>query len=257
MFANILDILSNMRIRDVIDILIVAFVVYKIVTLVKETRAENIIKGMLLLLFVTELSGILELHTVHWILEKTMNIGVIAAIVVFQPEMRKALEYIGRFKVLKGQFHLNDDEYNKIINILIETTSFLSKDRVGGLIVIENKVGLNEVSDTGVNINGDLSVNLLLNIFYPNSPLHDGALIIKNDKIRAAGCFLPLTQDNTLNKTLGTRHRAGIGVTEVSDSLVIIVSEETGTISLAEKGKLKRNVKNEELKERLLKIYLS
>lgn len=250
------SIFYNIRIRDMIDILIVAFAFYKIFMLIRETRAEQLIKGIVVLLVATKVSEVLELYTVFWILERTMTVGVIALLIVFQPELRRALEYIGRTRFFTKSFaEIKEQEIDSISNEIIEAVASLSRQKIGALIVFERETGLNEVVDTGTRINGKVSSGLLINIFIPNTPLHDGAVIIKEDTIKAAGCFLPLTENMNLSKEIGTRHRAALGITERSDSIAIIVSEETGVISVADNGILTRYLDIKALKEILIEMY--
>lgn len=250
------DIALNIRIRDLIDMGIVAFVIYKIFMLIRETRAEQLLKGILILLVITQLSKSLELYTIYWTLEKTMNYGVIAIFIVFQSELRKGLEYIGRTKFFTDSIvGVGVENGEKIVDEILDAVRSLSQQKTGGLIVFERHTGLNEIAETGVKIDGEITNNLLENIFYPNTPLHDGAVLIKGDRIKAAGCFLPLSENYSIQKTIGTRHRAALGITEISDCFTVIVSEETGIVSVAERGKLIRAVDMINLKERLLKIY--
>lgn len=246
----------NIRIRDIIDIVIVAVVFYKLFMLIRETRAEQLLKGIVVLLVAVKISEVLELYTLFWILEKTMTVGVIAILIVFQPELRRGLEYIGRTKFFsKSLVEVEGEEMKSISEQIVGACSSLSRQKIGALIIIERETGLNEVAETGTIINGRVSSELLINIFIPNTPLHDGAVLIKKDHIKAASCFLPLTENSSLSKELGTRHRAALGMTEKSDSLAIVVSEETGSISLAENGKIKRHISSDELKEKLIDIY--
>ncbi|SDZ09815.1 diadenylate cyclase [Proteiniborus ethanoligenes] len=246
----------NIRFRDVIDILIVAFAFYKLFMLIRETRAEQLIKGIVVLLVATNLSEILELYTVFWIFEKTMTVGVIALLIVFQPELRRALEHIGRTRFFTKSFaEIKDEDINTLAEEIVEAAASLSRQKIGALIVFERETGLSEVVDTGTRINGKVSSGLLINIFIPNTPLHDGAVIIREDMIRAAGCFLPLTDNANLSKDIGTRHRAALGITERSDSVAIIVSEETGVISVAENGVLTRYLDIKALREILVNMY--
>ncbi len=248
----------NIRIRDIIDIAIVAFAFYKFFMLIRETRAEQLIKGILVLLVITKISEWLQLFTINWILEKTMTVGVIALLIVFQPELRRALEYIGRSRFLmKTIIEVEDENIRNVINEILEAVASLSRQKIGALIVLERTTGLNEVVETGTLINGKVSSGLLINIFIPNTPLHDGAVIIKDDIIKAAGCFLPLTENMNLSKELGTRHRAALGITEKSDSLAIIVSEETGVISIADNGKLSRYIDIKTLEKILEDVYIT
>lgn len=238
----IVDIFTNIRVLDVIDIGIVAFVFYKILMLIKETRAEQLIKGLIILLVMLKLSEWAKLYVVHYILMNTMTLGVVALLIVFQPELRRALEYIGRSKFLSKSMDATDESFNSMASNLVNAVISLSREKIGALIVIERETGLNEIIQTGVKIDGMVSSGLLINVFIPNTPLHDGAVIIRRDRIMAAGCFLPLSETQSISKELGTRHRAAIGIAEQSDAVVIIVSEETGTISVATNGKLTRHL---------------
>lgn len=238
----VIEIFSNIRLMDVIDIGIVAFVFYKILMLIKETRAEQLIKGLIILLVMLKLSEWAKLYVVHYILMNTMTLGVVALLIVFQPELRRALEYIGRSKFLSKSMEATDEGFNSMVSNLVNAVISLSREKIGALIVIERETGLNEIIQTGVKIDGAVSSGLLINVFIPNTPLHDGAVIIRRDRLMAAGCFLPLSENQSISKELGTRHRAAIGIAEQSDAIVIIVSEETGTISVAMNGKLTRHL---------------
>ncbi|EOC99644.1 diadenylate cyclase CdaA [Caldisalinibacter kiritimatiensis] len=250
------ELFFNMRIRDFIDIAIVAFAFYKLFMLIRETRAEQLVKGILVLFVATKVSEWIELHTVQWILEKTMTVGVIALLIVFQPELRRALEYIGRSRFFTKSFiEVKDEDINHIVDEIVEATASLSRQKIGALIVIERETGLNEVIETGTEINGLISSGLLINIFIPNTPLHDGAVIVRDNVVRAAGCFLPLTENMDLSKELGTRHRAALGISERSDAISLIVSEETGAISVADNGKLSRYIDIKTLRQILLEVY--
>ncbi|MTI49747.1 MAG: TIGR00159 family protein [Firmicutes bacterium] len=250
------ELFLNIRIRDIIDIAIVAFAFYKLFMLIRETRAEQLIKGIILLLVATRMSQILELYTVQWILEKTMTVGVIALLIVFQPELRRALEYLGRSRLFTKSFvEIKDEAMTGLIEEIVEAVASLSRQKIGALIVFERDTGLNEVVETGSRINGQVSSGLLINIFIPNTPLHDGAVIIKDETVKAAGCFLPLTDNLHLSKDLGTRHRAALGITEKSDAIAIVVSEETGAISTADNGSLSRYLDIQTLRGTLKDIY--
>ncbi|NLX70857.1 MAG: TIGR00159 family protein [Clostridiales bacterium] len=240
-----------------VDVAIVAYVLYKLMLLIRETRAEQVLKGLATLLFVTWLSDILKLNTIFMILRNTAQLGVIALLIVFQPELRRALEQIGRGKIFeKVAFSQNDENISAVINDIVEAVQNLASEQIGALIVIEGKTGLNDVVETGTRLDAHLTRELLENIFVPNTPLHDGAVIIRETRIIAAGCFLPLTENPNLSKQLGTRHRAALGISEVSDALAIIVSEETGVISLANDGKLTRYLDGKGLKDILEKVYI-
>jgi len=242
--------------RDVIDIVIVAVVVYKLFTLIKETRAEQLTKGIIMLLILAKLTEWAQLYTINWILNNAMTVGTLAILIVFQPELRRGLEYIGRSSFLTKSFlEIRGESLSKIVEELVDAVASLSRQKIGALIVIERQTGLNEVAETGTLIEGEVTSDLLINIFIPNTPLHDGAVIIKDDKIKAAGCFLPLTDNTGISKELGTRHRAALGISERSDSISIVVSEETGGISIAESGAISRYVDIKTLRQILLDMY--
>ncbi len=250
------DLFLNIRIRDIFDILIVAMAFYKILMLIRETRAEQLTKGLFTLFALTKISEWLELYTLHWILDTTMTVGVIAILIVFQPELRRALEYIGRSRFFSKSFmEIKGESLNEVFDEIVDAVASLSRQKIGALIVLERETGLSEVVETGTRIEGRVTSDLLINIFIPNTPLHDGAVIIKDDKIKAAGCFLPLTENTSLSKDLGTRHRAALGISERSDCLAIIVSEETGSISIAENGSLARYLDSKTLKQILMDMY--
>lgn len=252
----ITNIIMNIRVMDVVDILIVAFVFHKLLMLIRETRAEQLVKGLITLLVILKFSEWAKLYVVHFILKNTMTIGVVALLIVFQPELRRALEYIGRNKFLsKSIADMMEEEAQATAEEIVNAVTALSKERIGALIVMERETGLNEVIETGVRIDGQISAALLDNIFIPNTPLHDGAVIIRKERIMAAGCFLPLTDNQSLNKELGTRHRAAIGIAEQSDAIAIVVSEETGAISIAMAGKLQRFLDANTLRSILKKAY--
>jgi len=192
---------------------------------------------------------------VKYILDHTFQVGIIALVVVFQPEIRKALEYIGRTSFTLAAIEKNSQTSEQVIKEIVSATSSLARQKIGALMIFEQKIGLTDIVESGTRLNSDISSGLLINIFIPNTPLHDGAVIIKDYNIRAAGCFLPLTDNNLLSKDIGTRHRAAIGMTEKSDSIALIVSEETGYISYAIEGRLYRNIQISELEALLSGIY--
>lgn len=252
------ELILNISIRHIIDIVIVAFAFYKLFMLIRETRAEQLIKGIILLLVATKASQLLQLYTVYWILENTMTVGVIALLIVFQPELRRALEYIGRSRFFTKSFiEVEKEQTNEIVEEVVEAVASLARQKIGALIVFERETGLNEVVETGNKIEGFVSSGLLINIFIPNTPLHDGAVMIKENIIKAAGCFLPLTDNMNLSKDLGTRHRAALGISEKSDAVAIVVSEETGAISVADNGSLSRYLDIKTLRTILTNIYKS
>lgn len=248
---QITGLISTITFLDIVDILIVAFILYKLYMGVKDTRALALFKGIIILLVITLLSKVLQLYVIYWLLQKLMTMMLIALPVVFQPELRRALEHLGRGRLFKKNSFLNTEETEVLLTHLANTASALSQNKIGALMVIERDTGLGDYADTGIKIDGLVSSEFLINVFIPNTPLHDGATIIRGNRVVAAGCLLPLTDDRTLNKELGTRHRAAIGMTEQTDSVVIVVSEETGIISLAREGRLTRYLDKETLKDTL------
>lgn len=270
MLANIInsitDYIKNLSMRDILDVVryiidisIVSYLVYKILLVVKQTRAGQLVKGLVILLVATQVTGWLGLNTINFILANTMTLGVLAILIVFQPELRGALERLGRSR-FGNLFNFEEDSFEekilKSIDEVVRASEDLSKNFIGGLMVIERETKLGDIIKTGTLLSSNLSSELLKNIFFPHAPLHDGAVIIGEGKIKAAGCFLPLTENRTLSKDLGTRHRAAIGVTESSDAVVVIVSEETGRISIAFDGTLTRNLVPDTLKKALVKVLL-
>lgn len=245
---------NSMSIWAVIDILVVAFIFYKGYLLIKETRAEQLLKGIILLLLLIPISSFLRLNTLNFILTKSLTIGVLSMVIIFQPEIRKALEHIGSSTFNDLRIMPNDEDLEKLVHEIVEAVDNMALTKTGALIAIEQKTGLDEYIKTGTQIDSIVSDSLIENIFVKNTPLHDGAMIISYDRIVAAGCVLPLSQNQNIDKLLGTRHRAAIGLSEASDALLIIVSEETGGISLAVKGRLTKNYDREKLKSMLLRI---
>ena len=246
--------IRGMNIFSIIDIIVVSYIFYKGYSLIKDSRAEQLLKGIILIVILIPISGALQLTMLNWILNKTMVIGVLSLVIIFQPEIRRALEQLGRTAFIEKHVFVDEGTLNRVVNEIVVAVDNLSKTKTGALIVIEQDTGLAEIINTGTRLDAIVSSALLENIFVVNTPLHDGATIIRNDKIAASGCFLPLTNNNDLNKKLGTRHRAGLGISEISDALVIIVSEETGTISLAVNGKLTRNYEKEVLRDIIVRI---
>ncbi|MFZ5645923.1 MAG: diadenylate cyclase CdaA [Bacillota bacterium] len=246
---NLLDIIS---ITSIIDIAIVAFVMYRLMLLIRGTRAVQLLKGLAVLVVATAASSLLQLYTLQWILKQAMTALVVALPIVFQPELRRALEKLGGGRFLSSrQFGVSHEaEIEPLVSEIVRAVKIMSKDRTGALIILERDTGLEEYIDTGIKVAGKVSGELLVNIFIPRTPLHDGAVIIRGDRIMAAACVLPLTQGH-VSKSLGTRHRAGIGITEESDALAVIVSEETGGISLAVEGVLAGGLDEKILTDRL------
>lgn len=239
-------------IRSLVDIFIVTYVFYRILRLISGTRAEQLLKGLVLLLAFSVLVSYLNLTLVKWIIEKMWIVFAITLPIVFQPELRRLLEQLGRgafFAPHKMSSSLQDIE--KVIRDITDAVAVLSRNKVGALIILVKETGIGEHMESGIELDALVSPGLLINIFVPNTPLHDGAVVINEGRIEKAACFLPLSDNPYLDPELGTRHRAGIGISEISDALAIIVSEETGTISMAKEGKLQRYLDAKSLKERL------
>lgn len=250
------NLFSGFGITDVIDILIVSYIIYKVLGFVRSTRAEQLAKGLVFIIIIAFLSNLLNLYITNWIFTGILSVGVIALIVVFQPELRRGLEYLGRGKLAR-QFTLKQEDIVSNVDHIVDAVEYFAARKEGAIIVIERETALLDIADTGTTIDAKLSTPLLENIFYKGSPLHDGAAILRSDRILAAGCVLPLTQNKNLSKDLGTRHRAGIGISEVSDAVSIIVSEETGIISVATDGKLSRFLDIKTVEKMLLNMYLN
>ena len=235
---------------DVIDILIVAYIIYRLMKLLKDTSAARLAKGVIWLLLIFLVATLAGLNTISFILRNSLGLGVTAAIVIFQPELRRLLEQLGKGNFSSLLVSANDPAaVEAAINATVKACSDMSKSKTGVLIVFERKERLGEIAATGTQLDADPSPELLKNIFFKNSPLHDGALIMRAGKIYAAGCVLPLSGSQTLSRDLGTRHRAAVGMSESSDSVLVVVSEETGAISVAIGGMLKRHLSPEVLKK--------
>ena len=242
--------------RDVLDILIVAFLIYQILRFTRQTRGSSVFKGLVIIMLVTWVSAAAKLRALNWVLVQLINTGAVLLVVIFQPELRRALEQIGRGRIMgKSRSKTNDIEIERIVNAFVDAMTRLARRRVGALIVIEGQTGLKDVIESGTLVDARISAPLLENIFEPNTPLHDGAVVIRGESVYAAACILPLTDDQSISRDLGTRHRAAIGVTETTDAIALVVSEETGVISMARGGKLSRYLDAKSLAEVLHKIY--
>lgn len=252
-FANIT---ADITIFDIIDILVVTFIIYKVLGFIRETRAQQLVKGILVLVAVFLVSDVLNLNTINWIMRTTMTMGVIAIVILFQPELRRALERMGRGGFFLNRFSGDKSQAKVVVDSIVEAVDSFSGSRTGALIVIEREVSLGDIAENGTVLNAEISPELLGNIFYKGSPLHDGAVIIRDDKVFAAGCVLPLTARLDIGKELGTRHRSAIGITENSDAVTIVVSEENGIISVARGGKLQRFLDAKALEKLLLTLYI-
>lgn len=254
--------IPDITISDILEIIILAYLLYNIMLWFKKTRAWTLVKGIGLLLVFVGISYVFQLNTIFWIFKNTISVGIIAVIVLFQPELRRALEELGRRNIIsdvlirddKGvkKERVNDNTIQEIISAAMD----MSKNKTGALIVVEHNVALGEYESTGINVDATISKQLLVNIFEHNTPLHDGAVIIRNNRIVAATCYLPLTGRQDLNKDLGTRHRAAVGISEVSDSMTVVVSEENGAISVASAGTLYTNLDSESLRKHLTSLQV-
>lgn len=257
MLDSLAGIFMSIKITDVLDIAIVAFLLYELLNYLRDTRAQQIFRGVLLVIAVFVLSAVLDLSLLNWLLTRLITIGLIAVIVLFQPEIRRGLEQIGRRGFFTGRImDLSKEEAYQTVNVIVDAVDEFSSTHTGALMAIERDTVLNDIIETGVVVDANISVRLLGNLFYEGSPLHDGAVIIREDRIHAASCVLPLTSRANIGKNLGTRHRAGVGLSEVSDAFIIIVSEETGAISIAQNGVMKRFLDLKTLEKMLLDIYI-
>ena len=251
------NVFVGFRLIDVLDIVIVAYLVYKILGFIQETRAQQLVRGLVVLGIVFFLSDFLKLYLLNWLLRNFVTMGLFALIVLFQPELRRGLEQLGRRNIVSGQFRSLDKENAiEVVKEIVAAVDDFSATRTGALIVFERETMLNDIIETGTIVDARISVRLLGNLFYEGSPLHDGAVIIRGDRIHAASCVLPLTEKKNIGRNLGTRHRAGLGVSEVSDALVIVVSEETGVISVAEDGNFRRFMDLKSVEKILLGVYM-
>lgn len=259
LWAQIQTVLWNVfnrpTIADVLDILIVAFLLYELLMLTKETRASAVLKGLVTLVVASWVSDLLGLTALNWVLLNVVNNGAVVLVILFQPELRKALEQLGRGAIHKTAVAADLEESGHIVNEITSCLLTLSRRRVGALIVIEQRIGLKDIIETGTSLNSQISAALLENIFEPNTPLHDGAVVIRGPRIMAAACILSLSDGKGISRELGTRHRAALGVTETTDAISLIVSEETGTISVARNGRLTRHLDRAALEDLLLSIY--
>ncbi len=251
------NVFVGFRLIDVLDIVIVAYLVYKILGFIQETRAQQLVRGLVVFGIVFFLSDCLKLYLLNWLLRNFVTMGLFALIVLFQPELRRGLEQLGRRNIVSGQFRSLDKENAiEVVKEIVAAVDDFSATRTGALIVFERETMLNDIIETGTIVDARISVRLLGNLFYEGSPLHDGAVIIRGDRIHAASCVLPLTEKKNIGRNLGTRHRAGLGVSEVSDALVIVVSEETGVISVAENGNFRRFMDLKSVEKILLGVYM-
>ena len=252
--------LDTIQYNDVLEILILSVLIYQILLWIKNTKAWNLLKGVVFILVFYLIAAILEMNTIVWIVQNVFSIAIIALVIILQPELRRALEELGKKNIMNGLFPIDVNRgedglfSDKTIQEIARACIEMSRVRTGALIVVEQNDSLSEYESTGIAIDGMVTSQLLINIFEKNTPLHDGAVIIKGDRITSATCYLPLSDNTQLSKELGTRHRAGIGISEATDSLTLVVSEENGTISAAYQGELRRGLNQEDLEGLLARI---
>ena len=257
MIDNLTGILMSIKTTDIIDIVVVAYLLYKLLGFIKETRAQQLFRGILLIVAFFLISEIFNLSLLNWLFTRLVTVGLIAVVILFQPEIRRGLEQIGRRGVLSRQFrNIGKEEIYATVHRIVDAVDDFSSTHTGALMAIERETMLNDIAETGVIIDAEISVRLLGNLFYEGSPLHDGAVIIRGDRVYAASCVLPLTERQNIGKNLGTRHRAALGLSEVSDAFIIVVSEETGAISVAQNGEFRRFLDLKTLEKMLLDIYI-
>lgn len=252
--------LPDISITDLLEIFIIAYFIYHVVIWVKDTRAWMLMKGLVVILLFSLVATVFEFNVILYILSKSISVGIIAIIIIFQPELRRALEQLGRKNLVMSIIAFDDTKdknerfSNRTVSEIVRASFELAKTKTGALMVIEQEIMLSEYERTGITLDSVISSQLLINIFEHNTPLHDGAVILRENRVISATCYLPLSDNMRLSKDLGTRHRAGVGISEVSDSVTIIVSEETGGVSIAFGGKLERNLDSEQLRARLERI---
>ncbi|KAF6509280.1 hypothetical protein GS8_3332 [Geobacillus stearothermophilus] len=235
----------------VVDILVVWYVIYKLIMMIRGTKAIQLLKGIFLIILVRFVSNYLGLTTLQWLMDQAIIWGFLAIIIIFQPELRRALEQLGRGRLFTRNMVNEDEERMRMVEAIVKATEYMAKRRIGALISIERETGMNDYIETGIMLNAHVSSELLINIFIPNTPLHDGAVIIQKNQIAAAACYLPLSESPFISKELGTRHRAALGISEVTDSVTVVVSEETGAVSLTKNGELHRDLTIDEFRELL------
>lgn len=238
-------------ISSIIDIAVVWYFIYKLFTIVRGTKAVQLINGIFIILIVKGISDLLGLNTLQWMMDQVINYGLLAIIIIFQPELRRALEQLGRGKIFTRVRQKEEEQQEKLVEAIVKASEYMAKRRIGALISIEQETGLNDYIETGIPLNAHVTSELLINIFIPNTPLHDGAVIINNNQIAAAACYLPLSESPLISKELGTRHRAALGISEVTDCITVVISEETGRISLTKNGELHHDLTIDSLREML------
>lgn len=257
MLDTLQNILYGFRVTDALDIAIVSYITYKILEFIRETRAQQLVRGIVVILAVFFVSDLLDLYVLNFLLTNLFTIGIVAIVVLFQPELRRGLEQVGRKNLVTNTFrNIDKSKAMETVDNIVAAVEDFSSTRTGALIAIERDTMLTDIIETGVPVDAEITVRMLGTIFYEGTPLHDGAVIIRGDRICAAACVLPLTENKNIGRNVGTRHKAGVGLSEVSDALIIIVSEETGIVSIAENGKIRRFVDGKTIEKILLNLYL-
>lgn len=251
-FRSIGDLFTNLFVypdwRNIIDVAILTILIYNAIKLVVHTRSNSLFKGIAVVLVMAWLSSVLRISATSWLLNQIISMGLVVLVILFQPEFRRALDQLGRSKLMRRVFGLSgpgkseEVEVERPVTEIVRAMTNMARKKIGALIVVERVTGLGDVIETGTRVDAEISAPLIENIFEPNTPLHDGAMIIRNRRINAAACILPLSEDPNISRDLGTRHRAGIGITETTDAVTLIVSEETGIISMAREGRLTRHL---------------
>ncbi len=263
LFSRILVTLSNLfvhpDIRNLLDVAILAILIYYVLKLVVQTRANSLFKGIVMIVLLYILSDVFQINTLHWLLQQVLSVGVVVGAIVFQPELRRMLDQMGRSRLMRQLFgspqkHRNTQMEQHVTEIVKAMTD-MSRKKIGALIIIERTTKLGDVIESGTVVDAEISAALIENVFEPNTPLHDGAMIIRNERINAAACILPLSKDYSISRELGTRHRAAIGITEATDAVSLIVSEETGVISMARDGQLTRYLDTKSLTILLRELF--
>lgn len=254
-FEQFTDLAPVSIIVNFIDVLVVWYAIYKVLTLIKGTKAVQLLKGIFVIIIAALATTVFGLETLGWLLQQIIDWGFLAIIIIFQPEIRRALEQLGRGKIFQRSTIQEEEMQNQQIEAMKKAVSYMAKRRIGALISIEKDTGLNEYIETGIHLDADITSELIINIFIPNTPLHDGAVIMQKDKIMAAACYLPLSESAFISKELGTRHRAALGLSEVTDAITVVVSEETGSVSLTANGNLHRSLTIEEFETLLRTMW--
>lgn len=254
--TQVSGVLTTVELTEIVDIILVAALFYKIYDMLENTRAATLVKGVIVFLALTAITSALELRLMSWLLQSAVPLFFIVLPIVFQPELRRALEHLGQGQIFRSAVFLDADEASSIAKELVKTVVKLSETKTGALIVIEREIRLDDIASTGIHIDGLIKSEFLLNVFIVGTPLHDGATIIRGNRLIASACYLPLTDNRSLSTELGTRHRAAIGLSEQCDAFIIVVSEETGTISVADDGILTRHLDGDKLYAKLIPIFV-